>query len=116
MFVAQMDIILWNFWLERKSALAKPNSISYRTIKYPDHDDGRRNEQIQRIGWEAPNFPPLSQKVWYMKKWMGEHDLIYRTYINNIVLVHNSWTGLVRVEFEYDTWVVNPDSNKWQSV
>jgi hypothetical protein len=59
---------------------------------------------LQKVGWKT-SLPSLSETTnWWLKKWVsrGTGDL-FRARIETLLLVRNSWTGLVRVEFDYVT-------------
>ena len=79
--------------------LSKP--ISYRTIKYPDAGE-MREEFLETLCWKDGQFPPLDKPGWHRTKMsIKETGALYRMNITTFKLVRNSWTKLVRAEFEY---------------
>jgi hypothetical protein len=60
--------------------------------------------ELHKVGW-SKEFPTLTErKNWWEKKWSSRFtgDL-FRAKILNFFLIRNTYTGLVRLEFEYTT-------------
>jgi len=59
------------------------------------------------------HHPRLYNGYWYLNKW-EEDDFTFRALVKTISFIRNSWSGIVRTEFTYDTWYYNDDDGEWQ--
>jgi hypothetical protein len=113
MWITHMDEQLWNYWcyiMHKKN----PFEVSrIAKIKYPDHGF-KRPETLTKVGWTS-SIPILSNPNWHRKKWvpLGSGNL-YRSEVISLAFVRNSWTGLVRAEFEYtELWFEDEVDSRW---
>jgi len=109
MYVAQMDSDLWRYFVSRHTDTPKKKTY---TQGYPDHG-GRRPVEFERISWGPGRHPSLHTPYWYLSKW-EEEGHIYKAYVSEVSLIRNAWSGMVRAEFNYETWFYNPERSCWQ--
>jgi hypothetical protein len=84
-----------------------------RTVKYPDLGY-RRNEILETLYWKT-QLPVLDGNGWHkMKSLNCTHGTLYRAEVLWLRLVHNSWTHLVRAEFDYALQRYDDDENVWR--
>ena len=79
-----------------------------------DPDFGyRRDEQLETIEWKN-EIPPFDGEGWHrMKTINADSGCLYRSEVKWIKFIRNSWTHLIRVEFEYKMEAYNDWSHSW---
>jgi len=93
----------------------KSNSTNFPkkyTHSVPDHGCCR-SIKYHRVDWENGDHPRLYNAHWYFTKW-EEDGFIFRAFIRSISLIRNSWTSIVRAEFNYETWFYNQEEGDWE--
>jgi hypothetical protein len=110
MYLTEMDKTLWDYFLSKQDD--KPVLDKLRSQSYPDRGY-KRKEQLHYVEWKNGVHPTLSTPQWFLIKW-SEEGRVYRAYVSSILFVRNGWTGMVRVEFTYWTWVFDPLSQLWE--
>jgi len=110
MYVTQMDDQLWKFFINNHEEV--PTINKKFTHGYPDHGFWRSVE-FHRVGWVDGDHPTLHTPFWFLAKW-EEMGFTYKTYVSSVSFIRNSWSGIVRAEFKYETWVHSQFNNNWQ--
>jgi hypothetical protein len=88
--------------------------MNLRVFHIPDHGE-RMDGVSHRVTWNSGFLPSLYNPFWFYKKW-AKDDRSYRAEIKSFGLVRHSWTGVVKVEFSYITWVWDPEYNQWSTI
>jgi hypothetical protein len=113
MVVATMTEQEWLYYV--KSLIVPPMHTTFRSITMPDHSK-RRPEVVQTCDWVFPNLPFFSfSDLWFFKKWFVD-EIRYRARICNFGLIRNTWSGVVRVKFEYKTWFYSLPLKTWVEI
>jgi len=72
-----------------------------RILRYPDFGC-KRDESIETIEWKGTGLPPLDGDGWYrMKTVDADVGCVYRAEVQWVKFIRNSWTHVIRVEFDY---------------
>jgi hypothetical protein len=61
------------------------------------------NYTIERYEWTGMNIPAMRTEYWFIMKWLSSTGVPFRANINSFQLVHDSFTSVVKVHFEYTT-------------
>ena len=86
-----------------------------RTLRYLDFGY-RRDEELETIEWKGPHLPSLDGKGWYRMKTLDRQvGTLYRSQVLCLRFVRNSWSQLVRVEFDYTVEKYIFSRNAWFS-
>jgi len=109
MYVAEMDDILWNYFISNNPV--QPTINSKYAHSYPDHGFWRR-EEFHRVGWINGNLPYLHNPHWFLTKWY-EDGLVYKAYVYEVFLIRNGFSGMIRCEYQYYCWWFYLEENGW---
>ena len=114
-FIGHLSPNEWEELIRRKSLYYEPDIVE-RYTSVPTFENTRMKEVNTRVTWKE-NLPPLFQKdFWWYSKWVEYFDqthYVYHARVNSLALIRNSFTGLVRVEFSYDTALFNIATGLW---
>jgi hypothetical protein len=92
-----------------------PIEISSRSrVNYPDRGY-KRSEWLEKVGWKS-SLPPLASPCWFRSKWITPDGDLFRSEINTLYLVRNSYTGVVKLEFEFGTQTFDDEDKKWKLI
>ena len=125
MWICQMDnevclqpewsLITWQMWRYWKWLVNNKIPCSRNTLRYQRYPDFgyRRDEQLETIEWKN-EIPPFDGEGWHrMKTINADSGCLYRSEVKWIKFIRNSWSHLIRVEFEYKMEVYNDWSHSW---
>jgi len=105
----------WRQYVDHLSQSGRlPYKMNLRVFHIPDHGE-RMDGVSHRVTWNSGFLPSLYNPFWFYKKW-AKDDRSYRAEIKSFGLVRHSWTGVVKVEFSYITWVWDPEYNQWSTI
>jgi hypothetical protein len=112
MVVATMSEQEWMYYVN--SLYIQPVSV-FRSTSMPDHSH-RRPEVIHTCRWFYPLIPQfINSPFWYMKKWF-QNNVRYRAVIKQFGLSRQTWTGVVKCQFEYETSFYCVETQSWTAV
>jgi len=110
MYVTEMDDELWQAFIGNQQV---PPTINKRyKHSYPDHGH-YRTEEFQRVGWCNGDHPCLITPHWYLTKWY-QNGIVYKAFVYSVDFIRNSFSGLVRCEYNYFTWFYDVQANGWR--
>lgn len=115
LFAVYMDPELWQYFVLILSTSVPPKYKSIKKFYLPDHGF-RRREYHERVSW-VDNLPRLYNHNWNYKKWIDTQTYnLWRARIKELHLTWNSYTHLVRVEFEYEMNIWRDEEKKWDDI
>jgi len=114
MVVAQMDSHLWDFWKHVTLQRTPCDKVSCRKVGYPDVGY-TRYEEIESLYWKS-SLPILDGQGWHrMKTVNASYGTLYRSQVLWLKLFWNSWTHLIRVEFDYEVERFDDENKVWRT-
>jgi len=113
MYIIQMDEELWRYWKWVMNSILPCTKNKTRIQRYPDFGC-KRDETVETIEWKGTGLPPLDGDGWYRMKTVDpELGCVYRSEVQWVKFLRNSWTQLIRVEFDYKIEVYHDVEKKW---
>jgi len=110
MYIIQMDEELWRYWKWVMNSILPCTKNKTRIQRYPDFGC-KRDETIE---WKETGLPPLDGDGWYRMKTVDpELGCVYRSEVQWVKFLRDSWTQLIRVEFDYKIEVYHDVEKKW---
>ena len=109
----------YNLYLRQLSSSVRPSVVRERKLKIAGfHSYRKMRESIITASWKDSKFPHLSHKNhWFFTKWLNRGtNEVFRSYLTEFSIAHNSFTGSVRIMFNYDTAFYNERSQKWVQI
>jgi len=111
--LTQMDVDLWEFWKHNTLNRVPCDNFSIRRVSYPDvgYD---RYEIIEAIFWKH-TMPVLDGTGWEKMKTVDTtYGSLYCSQVLWLKISWNSWTHLVRAEFEYKVERYDEEGGIWR--
>jgi len=113
MVVGVVPMQVWEWWLDQHTSQNQPKT-RYKNFKLPVHNGQYKSFFKHYVSWTKGNLPRLRNKCWWFSKWCNLDGVLFRSEVQNLTLVKNSWTGVVTVEFSYNLWKYDYTMAKWE--
>jgi hypothetical protein len=58
---------------------------------------------LEKYEWQGFNIPAMRTEYWFIMKWLSSRGITFRAKINSFQLCYDSFTCVVKVNFQYTT-------------
>jgi len=87
------------------------NIEKIRTYEY-NLEGNKMSGVIEKLKFNPSNFPPLKNDTWFVKKYMHSEN-VYLGIVESFHVSRTPFSGLLWINIEFCTWVLDIDLYEW---